>query len=80
MARIFLGLEQRRFTGGVAEVEIQASTVKQLIAKLEARFPGIGEQLEGTAVAIDGSIVAHATYEPVPEDAEIHFVPTPSGG
>ena len=80
MARICLGLEQRRFTGGVAEVEMQAGTVRQLIAKLDARFPGIGAQLEGTAVAIDGDIVADAAYEPVPEHAEIHFVPSASGG
>ena len=80
MARVYLGIEQRRFSGGVAEVEVRASTVKELIAKLEARFPGIAEQLEGAAVAIDGDIVVHATYERVPEDAEIHFVPSPSGG
>ncbi len=81
MARIHFSTPLRRFTGGVAEVEIDAPTVKALIAELDRRFPGIAEPLDkGTAVAIDGEIIAHATYEPIPDGAEVHFVSAPSGG
>ena len=81
MAHVHFSTPLRRFTGGVGEVEVDAPTVKALIAELDRRFPGIAEPLnEGTAVAIDGEIIAHATYEAVPDGAEIHFVTAPSGG
>ena len=71
----------RRFTDGVAEVEAEGATVAAVIADLDKRFPGIGEHLgEGTAVVINGVLVAHAEYEPVPDGAELHFVHQPSGG
>ena len=80
MALVHFGLEQQRFTGGAREVELEAANVKQLIAKLEARFPGIGPLLESSAVAINGEIVNDAAYEPVPAGAEIYFVVKAAGG
>jgi len=82
MATVHFATAQRRMTGGVAEVDVAAATVKELINKLEDMFPGIGAYLDetsATAVAIDGDIVPDAMYEPVPDNAEIHFV-TPLGG
>jgi molybdopterin converting factor small subunit len=71
----------RDLTGGVAEVEIEAATVRELIKNLDERFPGLGERLaDATSVAINGEIVADAIYESLPEGAEIHFLPTLSGG
>ena len=35
----------RRYTGGEAEVALQADTVKGLIDQLEDRFPGVKDQL-----------------------------------
>ena len=81
MASVFLGSALQRFTGGVEEVEIEAATVRSLIGELDRLFPGIGEQLRsGIAVAIDGEILADAIYEPLPEDAEVHFLPAIGGG
>jgi hypothetical protein len=80
MATIHFGLEQQRFTGGVTETELDAPNVKQLIAKLEAKFPGIGPILESSAVAINGEVVNDAAYEPVPAGAEIYFVVKAAGG
>ena len=80
MALVHFGPEQRRFTDGVSEVEVEARNVKVLIADLEARFPGIAEILESSAVAIDGEIINDATYEPVPEGAEVYFVAKAAGG
>ncbi len=57
MALVHLSLEQRHFTDGAAEVEVEASSVKQLIAKLEEQFAGIAAILEDSAVAINGEIV-----------------------
>ena len=80
MAVVHFGLEQQRFTGGLTEIELEAGNINQLIAKLEARFPGIGPLLESSAVAINGEIVNDAAYEPVPEGAEIYFVVKAAGG
>ena len=79
MATIHFGLEQQRFTGGASEVELDAPNVKQLIAKLDAKFPGIGPILESSAVAINGEVVNDAAYEPVPAGAEVYFVVNGTG-
>jgi sulfur carrier protein ThiS len=80
MAIVHFGLEQQRFTRGATEIEVDARNVEQLIAKLEAKFPGIGPLLESSAVAINGEVVNDAAYEPVPEGAEIYFVVKAAGG
>ncbi len=80
MALVHLSLEQRRFTDGAAEVEVEAGNVKQLIAKLEEKFPGIAAILEDSAVAINGEIVNDPAYESVPAGAEIYFVTKAAGG
>jgi len=81
MARVIFGSALRRYTGGVDEVEIEATTVRSLINALDRRFPGLGKHLEsGMAVAIDGEIMTDALYERVPEDAEVHFLPPIGGG
>ena len=81
MARVFFPPALRRFTEGLAEVEVQASDVRGLIRELDARFPGIGERLgQGMAVAIDGEIIPEPLLEPVEPESEIHFLPPVSGG
>jgi hypothetical protein len=47
---------------------------------LANRFPGIGDQLELMAVAIDGEIYNDADYQHVGEATEIYFVPRTTGG
>ena len=42
MARVFLTSGLRRYTGGVEELEVDAATVRELIAELDRRFPGVG--------------------------------------
>ena len=80
-AKVHLAAALQDLTGGVADVEIEATTVRSLIRELDERFPGIGERLrEGTSVAINGEILPDALYEDVPDGAEIHFLPTLSGG
>jgi molybdopterin converting factor small subunit len=80
MALVHLNLEQRRFTDGAAEVEVEAGNVKQLIAKLEERYSGIGAILAESAVAINGEIINDPAYQPVPAGAEIYFVAKAAGG
>ena len=80
MAIVHFGLEQQRFTKGVTEIELDAANVSQLIARLDAKFPGIGPLLESSAVAINGEVINDAAYEPVPKDAEVYFVVKAAGG
>ena len=80
MATVHFGLEQQRFTKGVTEIDIDAPNVSQLIAKLDAKFPGLGPLLESSAVAIDGEVINDPAYERVPEGAEIYFVVKAAGG
>ena len=81
MARVHINSQFRSLTGGLAEVEVDAATVKAVVAELDRRYPGLGEALAGVAsVAIDGEVIANADYETVPDGAEIHFLTAPSGG
>ena len=52
MAHVLLtGIAARRFTGGLAEFDVEANTVRRMITELERRFPGLGHQIdEGMAV------------------------------
>ncbi|MFV0257340.1 MAG: MoaD/ThiS family protein [Acidimicrobiales bacterium] len=78
---VHLASTLRDLTGGVADVEVEAATVRGVIRALDERFPGMAERLAaGTSVAIDGDIMPDADFEPVPDGAEIHFLPSISGG
>ena len=81
MIKVHFGSALRDLTGGQAEVAVAAASVRELIRRLDEQYPGIGERLTtGTSVAIDGDIVADALYEQLPDGAEVHFLPTLSGG
>ena len=81
MAKVHLGAALRDLTDGVAEIDIEADTVRALINQLDSQFPGLGARLrEGTSVAINGDIMPDALYEEIPPGAEIHFLPSLSGG
>ena len=81
MARVTLSPNLGRFTGGVVELEVDAATIKQLLAKLGAQYPKLTPHLErGLAVAINGTIYQGALLEPIPPDAEVHLLPPIEGG
>lgn len=83
--RVEIPTRFRTFTGGVAEVQSSAATVRALIEELDARFPGLGRELRLTsAVAVDGDIVADnlraASLKRIEHAETILFVPAVSGG
>ncbi len=81
MARVTLVGTLRQFTGGIAEIEIEAGTVRQLFARLAELFPDLAPHLEqGLAVAIDGQIYQDALLKPIGRDAEVHILPQIAGG
>ena len=71
----------------IARVDVSGSTVGEIISELDTRFPGVAALLvedddvvPGIAVAINDQLIQMGLMEPVPADAEIHFLPAISGG
>ncbi|HEV2188790.1 MAG TPA: MoaD/ThiS family protein [Stellaceae bacterium] len=78
---IMTGIAARRLTGGQTEFDVDADTVRRMIAELDRRYPGLGKQIdEGMAVAIDGEIFQDAYLEPLRPDSEIVLIPKIGGG
>ena len=81
MARVVLVGNLARLTGGVAEFQLSATSVKQLFQQLTELYPGIGPHLEeGVAVAIDGQIYQDALFQPIAPDSEVFLLPQIAGG
>ena len=81
MAHVVAPSDCRQFTGGVAEFDVAADTVRRLISELEARFPGLGAYVDRRmAIAIDGEIHQDAWTSSIGPDSEIYLIPKIGGG
>jgi molybdopterin synthase sulfur carrier subunit len=81
MARVVLIGNLAQLTGGVAEFQLSATSVKQLFEQLAELHPGMGPHLaDGVAVAIDGQIYQDALLEPIAPDSEVFLLPQIAGG
>ena len=81
MIKVFLGSSLKNFTNGVEELEVEATSVKSLIAEMDRRYPGIADALEsGFALAIDGEVIANPGYEKLAEVSEVRFLSPMRGG
>jgi molybdopterin converting factor small subunit len=87
MPRVFIPPQLRDLTGGQAELEAAGSTVREVIAHLDARFPGLRQRLcEGDVLspslqlAIDGQFRRRGLDLKLQPDSELHFLPVFGGG
>ena len=81
VARVVLPSSLARYTGGVTELEVEATDIRGVIRALEARYAGIGRELEeGMAVAVDAQIHQDDLFAPVAPESEVCFLPRIGGG
>ena len=89
MATVWIPSLMRKLTGGTEQVQVAGRTMRQVIANLDALYPGIkarvcdedaGRIRPDIAVMIDGRTARRGLLEPVDEHSEIHFLPAISGG
>ena len=81
MIKVLLGSNLKNFTNGVEELEVEATSVKSLIAEMDRRYPGIADALEsGFALAIDDEVIANPGYEKLAEVSEVRFLSPMRGG
>ena len=87
MALVHIPAPLRTLTGGNTEVEVSGSTLGEILANLEAIYPGIhkrlvdGERLRpGWAIFVDSVQMPRFLTTRLSENAEIYFAPAISGG
>jgi molybdopterin converting factor small subunit len=81
MARVVLVGNLAQLTGGVAEFQLSATSIKQLFEQLTELYPTIQPHLEeGIAVAIDGQIYQDALFQPIGPNSEVFLLPQIAGG
>ena len=79
---VAMGGDVAAFTGGPAEVDVAAGTVRSMIRELEARFPGLGDYVgRRMAIAIDGEIFQDAEgATTLGDNTEVCLIPKIGGG
>ena len=66
---------------GAPEVEIAATTLRELLQGLEAEYPALAPQLaRGVSVSIDGRIYNDLWATPIREDSEVVLLNRLVGG
>jgi molybdopterin synthase sulfur carrier subunit len=87
MATVYIPTTLQSLSGGTQQVTLEATSVRQVVAQLEAMYPGIEEALveDGDlkphiVVAVDGEFSVLGLMERVEEDSEVRFVPALGGG
>jgi len=71
----------QQYTNGLTEIKVDASDVRQMVQALEAKYPGLGDEIQTTmSVAIDGTILPDPFLEEISASSEIYILPKIGGG
>ena len=71
----------QQYTNGLTEIIVDASNVRQMVRLLEAKYPGLGVEIQTTmSVAIDGTILPDPFLEEVNDSSEVYILPKIGGG
>ena len=64
-----------------AVVSVEARTIREMLRKLEDRYPALGDPIRGqVAVAVNGTIYRDDWEQPIPEGAEVGLLVRIAGG
>ncbi|MDA1315770.1 MAG: MoaD/ThiS family protein [Acidobacteria bacterium] len=87
MPTVFIPGSMRELSAGQAEIQVQGSTVREIISELDESHPGIKDWLvednrlkPNISVAVDGVVSPVGLLQDVEQDSEVHFVAAISGG
>lgn len=87
MATVFIPPLMRPLANGLHRVEVEGTTLRQVIDSLERNYPGMKERLcegdelkPGIAVGVDGIMGTLGLRQKVQPQSEIHFLPAIGGG
>lgn len=81
MVEVTLSGSLKRLAGDRHVLEIEAGTIRRLLAELEKQIPALAPHLEqGVAVSIDGQIFRDDWFRKIPPDAEVFVLPRLAGG
>lgn len=87
MPRVFIPRLLVPLTEGVEQIDVEGGTVRQVVAALERRHPGLRERLcdgdrlrSGLSVAVDGNVSSLGLLQKVDPSSEVHFLPSVGGG
>ena len=89
MPEVWIPPKLQQLTGGKQQVQVEGSTVRQVINNLERQYPGVKEFLcdemeedliPGLAVIVDGEASQLGMLQKVQENSEVHFLPALGGG
>jgi len=87
MATVSIPLLFKDLTGGVRKAEVEGATLAELVAALEAIYPGLGAKIHSdgkispnVALTVDGKIAAAGLATPVGPQAEVCILPAFGGG
>ena len=85
MAIVFVPPQLQRLTGA-AQVEIEGSTVREVVEQMAQQFPGVGERLfddgelsPALQLSVD-HMMTRALSTRVQSTTEVHFLPVIGGG
>jgi sulfur-carrier protein len=77
----------RDLTGGVETIKVSATSVGELIDRLDEQFPGMRDRLSEDgrikpyiSIAINGEVMQRGLRQKLTQPSEIHFVPAVGGG
>ena len=87
MATVFIPAQLRDLTDGTPEIDLQATTLRQVMVALEEQFPGIKARLcdgddlvPGLQVSIDHVMSSRGMLTKIGPTSEVHFLPAIGGG
>ena len=87
MPRVFIPTQLRDLTGGLDQIEVAGSTVRDLVEALNRSYPGMhdricveGELSPALQVSIDGAFSRRGLDARVEPTSEVHFLPIFGGG